>query len=343
MPRVPGRIALCSVLLLMVPGACVYADSFWNDRSEGWWFYEPDPVPIVKPEPKPTPKIDTSLVVTLPKTPPESTAEDPGPVPFSATWLKVNLPRYQQIALDNPGDVDAVASYALLKRMAMDNAQLFTRTYKRALLRYPVLDESTNRPMATFATRQVDEAAIQARDQLLKKIAERSAGLFLFVKPDCPVCGAQTAALSYLKSNYGFEVKPILVGGDDPKGRPIYAALGNVALDSGQAASLHPVALPAIYLVNPKAAPSKQILSIGQGGTSVPQLMDSLIEQSLVQGVITDGEYDETLNFNFNPLGNMARTAVTPDPSSEGAEKDKSNFIPPEHLANFLQRSGAQP
>lgn len=288
-------VAAIATAGIVAASPAVYAQSgFWDSQNEGWFFYEPEPVEEPPEEQKPL-EVHPVEIPPPEKATLEPEEAPPQPAYLSARWLKENLPRYHQAALDDPTNVETVAVYAFLKRVALDKAEQFTKTYQDALLKYPVLDENTNRSTASFATKALDEEAEAAKFRLLHEIGQRTLGLFFFYEEDCEVCINQTRPLEWIKRRGGFDVQPISLDGSP---MPING-YEDFSVDNGQAEMLGLVATPAIYLV----VDSQTIVSIGQGGTSAHALAEAIISQARMNGVISEEEYQATQASRLNPLG----------------------------------------
>tara|TARA_R110000851_G_scaffold328806_2_gene500073 strand:+ start:9040 stop:10083 length:1044 start_codon:yes stop_codon:yes gene_type:complete len=322
----PKRLLVAAIACagIAVTSPAVYAQSgFWDSQNEGWFFYEPEPVEEEPPEENPPQVVPVEID---PPEPPEETPEPPEePAYLSAVWLKDNLPRYHQAALDDPTNVQTVAVYAFLKRVALDKAEQFTKTYQQALLKYPVLDENTNRSTASFATKAMDQEADEAKFRLLREISNRSLGLFFFYEDDCEVCLEQTRPLNWVKRRGGFDVQPISLDG-----APIpIKGYENFSVDEGQAEMLGLVATPAIYLV----IDSQNIVSIGQGGTSAHALAEAIITQARMNGVISEEEFQSTQSSRLNPLGQSFNQLI----ESKSIAPREDGFIDPDSMYELIE------
>lgn len=311
----------------LVPAHTALADegTFYERKAEGWFFYEPEPLPP-EPPPEPEPEPEPRAVVVAPPT--DDTAPEPAqvtaPAPFSTVWIRENLPKYQEAALDDPTNVEKAAAVAFVKRLALDKAEQFTHTHEKMMLKYPILDESTNRSQSSFATKAMDGAAANNADKLLTKIANNTLGIFYFYEDNCPVCVAQTSPLRTLINRYQFKIQPISMDGSH---LPV-KGYENFKVDEGQSRVLGVVKAPAIYLV----VTPDQILSLGQGGTSASDLNKSLLLQAQAAGVITDEEYQSTRTSSFNPLQMIANQRMRGGGDLQDSMEGDTGYIDPELL-----------
>lgn len=81
---------------------------------------------------------------------------------FSAEWFRENLPKYKDLAWNNP-TVENVRTFLYLQRFAIDRSEQFSDATELAVVGDPFLDEITRRPAATFASQQVDRDAGNAK------------------------------------------------------------------------------------------------------------------------------------------------------------------------------------
>src|SRR5690554_2562082 len=75
------------------------AQRFYERKAEGWFWYEVEPEPVEEPEP-PVPEPLTELTpqkIEQPQTPSPT-----APEPFSAAWVRENLPKYLDAAWNEP-------------------------------------------------------------------------------------------------------------------------------------------------------------------------------------------------------------------------------------------------
>ena len=74
------------------------------------------------------------------------------------------------------------------------------------------LDEISRRPAATFASQQVDRDAGNAKNQLLKSVANR-VGIFFFYKSDDEYSDLQAPLVKMLEQGEGFSIVPVSMDG----------------------------------------------------------------------------------------------------------------------------------
>ena len=258
------------------------------------------PEPEPQPEPAPTPEPPPPLAQPSPPAEPAPS----GPAPLSAAWLREHLERYRDQAIDDPSPSN-VALYLYLQRLVLDKAERFAEATQRAVWADPLLDETTRRPLATFAANLANREAGAAREAALNLIGEQ-AGLWFFYRSDCPYCEAQAPLLDLLTTRYGLAVRAIALDG-----RPLPGGFfPTFATDAGQAKTLGVVSTPALFLVRPPDG----VVPIAQGVLSLAELQERLVNAATEAGWIPEHWRERTraritdLRLDVTPLAEAERT-----------------------------------
>ena len=259
--------------------------SFYGNSAEGWYWYNDPEKPEMLESPLPPAVLPPPAKEIKEVQPEEPKSFAPtSPSPFSAAWVRAMLPKYKDLAWDNPTP-ENVQAYFLLQRFAIDRSSKFADVAKTVTLGNPLLDETFRRPLASFATMTVDKHAGVEREALLKKVAKK-AGLFFFFKSDCSYCEAQAPLLGYLIKELDFEVLAISMDGKQPQ----TYTFPHLRKDVGQAASLGLTSVPALYLVTPEGV----FEQLGQGVVSLPELKQRILIAAMRRGWISEEEFNET-------------------------------------------------
>ncbi|MFP4247644.1 MAG: conjugal transfer protein TraF, partial [Halochromatium sp.] len=283
---------------------------FYERSAEGWfWYAEEPPEPeIPEPEPEPEPEPPPPLAQPSPSAEPAPS----GPAPLSAAWLRENLERYRDQAIDDPSP-NNVTLYLYLQRLVLDKAERFAEATQRAVWADPMLDETTRRPLATFAANLANREAGAARETALTLIAEQ-AGLWFFYRADCPYCEAQAPLLDLLTSRYGLSVRAIALDG-----RPLPGGFfPSFVTDAGQAKTLGVVSTPALFLVRPPDG----VVPIAQGVLSLAELQERLVHAATEAGWIPE-HWRERTRARVTDL----RLDGTPLPTSDLAGEDPDQLL----------------
>lgn len=264
---------------------------FYNRDAEGWfWYIDPDRDKKKKPEKPKEKKYESSA------------DSKKGPPTLSTAWLRENLPKYRDLAIDHPTQ-ENVAAYYYLQRYVFDKSQKFAEMSIQVVKSDPLLDENTRRPISSYASMQATRFSSKNSKVLAKRIADR-AGLVFFFHSECPYCSVQVSALKILERQLGITIKAVSLDGKPLPGNPF----PEFVTDRGQAKKLGVVATPAFYLIDPP----NQVVPIGQGVMTVPEITDRIVDVAASQGWITEDEYQRT---------KAARTDLNMDTSIEAGTK----------------------
>lgn len=288
------RIFLTLTLLASAPafpdppkqGDVPEGGSYVDRKEEGWFWYEklPDPEPEAEPDPEPLVPATPPPPAEPPKAAVPPAAAPAGPPAFSVAWIKANLPKYLNAAIDDPTP-ENVRAYYYMQRLMMDKAERFALTAKTVVMGDPVLDESNRMPLASFASKRQEAEAGKHRDTLIAGLSEQI-GLFFFFDDRCVACGQQAFVLNALEKLNGLKSKAISLDGSemDPK----YFA--ETLHDTGQAAELGVRKLPALIVVAPEAG---VLEAISQGSLlSVTEIKERLMLVGKKTGLISPDDAD---------------------------------------------------
>jgi conjugal transfer pilus assembly protein TraF len=249
-----------SLALLLAP-----ALSWAGEPARGWHFYKRPPAAVAKP----------------PATEPQQEARPQDSAALSTAWLRENLPRFQDAALDNPTPQN-IEILALMNRLAIDRADRLATGMELLAQTNPVLDTSSTAPTSTIGRAAMDEATRAARTDAFAKISQR-AGLYYFFRHDCPFCHKQNPVLRAFADAAGLEVLAISLDGFPmPDG-----AYPDFVVDQGQARALGVEVTPTLALVVPGQPPRV----LAQGVRSIPELEARLLANAVSMNLITSHEH----------------------------------------------------
>lgn len=326
--------SLCIALSQASPG--VYANEqksrFYERNQEGWFFYEVKPEePEIKIVEEPLPPVPA--VVENPPEPVEQESQKPLPPPaFSSQWLKENMPKYQEIAIDNP-TIENVSTYLYLQRMAMDKAHAYAQMSQLAVVGNPFLDEATNRPFAAFASQDLDRKAGIRSSETVKLVGER-AGLFFFFKSDCESCMIQKPIVDIVAKMDHFSIVPISVDGQNLQNTPF----DGFRVDDGHATMFGVQNLPALYLVTPDGIVSP----ISQTMLSLEELRERILAVARRENIITQEEFNKTKPL-LSTNNNIAQMILENDNADllqqvTTQHGDESGFVEPSIISKLIQQ-----
>lgn len=309
-----------------------YEPRFYNRKAEGWFWYKeqiPETPKAIEP-PEPAALIDIQKQPK--KNPATESIKVEGPVHFSASWFRENLPKYKDLAWNNP-TVANLRNYLYLQRYALDRSEQFSDAAEMAVVGDPFLDEESRRPSATFASQKLDRWAGLAKNSLVHKIAQH-AGIFFFFESNSDTSRIQAPVLKMLAIREGFTIFPISVDGNPLPG----ALFPNFKTDNGQANKLGAKVFPALYLVSK----DREVEPIAQGVLSLADLKHRIILVARRRGWVSEEEFNKTkpiINLENNVaalLDNDFESLATV--FNDNSQNTKNNFIPPEQLSAFFKK-----
>ena len=275
----------------------VGGQAFYQQKAEGWFWYKDPPAEPVQEKEKPK---KPAIAATTPPPKDEFKAPDPvekpkGPKVLSVAWIRENLPKFRDRAIDNPTQ-ENVQAYYYLQRVMMDKSSKFSEASSRVIMRDPFLDEDSRRPVATFAANAMNRAAGMKKDEVVRDISKK-AGLFFFFKGNCVLCDEQASVLEALYKKSGMTVIPISLDG---------TALSNgmfptYRVDEGQAKQLKIYQAPALAL----AIPPDKTEIVGYGAVTLDVLMNRIVTVAEDVGLIDHKTYLATQPVFDNGLLSM--------------------------------------
>lgn len=289
---------------------------FYDGKAQGWFWYEDPPI-LEEPEPEPEPEPMPPAVVVA------AEPEAKGPPVFSTAWLRAAMPKYLELAIDEP-TVENVRTYMYMQRIMMDRAERFAQATQRTVMGDPFLDESVRRPLASFAVAGMDEKAGQGTTAIVRQIAQ-SAGLFFFFDSTCQLCELQAPLIKNLQDHLGFAVVPVSLDGKNLRGSPWQT----FRTDNGQAQLLNVRSLPAIYL----ASADGEFELVGQSAYSLPELKDRILLAARRRNWISQEEFNLT-----RPIGNYTNIAEILDAGDIEAalQPASTGIIPSSRLMQYI-------
>ena len=307
--RARGLIVGLATASALLPGTAASTtgtiDRYFELHGEGWFWYESEPKPSPEEPPKPPTASPTDK-----KAPPPTAVEPP---PLSAEWLRINLPKYLDRALDEPTP-DHVASYYYLQRVALDKSNKFSDVAQEVVTEDYALDEVSRRPLATYAVNEMNRVAGEKRGEVLREIGAKAGILFVY-HSECQYCQVQAPVLKAFARTYGFTILPIaldglpMADGSFPDYRP----------DTGQARELGVQQTPAMFL----AQPPNRVVQLAQGALSIDELTQRVVMAAKQLGLIDEKSYDSTRPVQTTPLA----TDLRPPPEAASDSQKLIDYI----------------
>jgi conjugal transfer pilus assembly protein TraF len=243
---------------------------FYQEREDGWFWYE-DP-----PPPEALPPAD--------RNPPAAPVPSPAAAaPLSVEWLRTQLPVLRDRAIDSP-TTENVRAYFYAQRIMMDRAQVFSDKAVEVVQSDPLLDENLRVPFASAAKASFLRASRDAQDDILRSVATK-AGLWVFHDAACVHCASQVPVSNELAARYGFKVTYL-----SRQGQPVQGLDAAIAVrpEAGRQKRLGVTHTPAVMLV----IPPSQFVLVAQGATPLNELSQRLVSAAHRQGLIDDETFE---------------------------------------------------
>lgn len=252
------RNTLLTLLMLGValPAGSATQNSFYSGKEEGFFFYKDPREKEKKPEQAPPPPPPPEQA---PPEPPKA-EKKPEDVPFSVAWLRKNLEKLRDLAIDNPSN-DNIANYLYANRVMLDKADTFSDKAMEVAQTDPFLDENNRVPIASAMNNWVMGNRLKAKDELLKHLSTK-AGLWFFFDSKCKWCAAQYESVKKFGKQHNFLVRNISLDG-----RPL-PGMDQWVPDQGQFKRIGLTLSPSVVV----AVPPTTMLIVSQGMTSIQGL-----------------------------------------------------------------------
>ncbi len=284
-------LGVAAVVTVVTPA---YGEAnYYRDKERGWYWYEDPPQGKSTTPSEPPPKAPS---------PKAQEAKPEQPKLFSAEWLRKNLDRLRDEAIDNPDDKEKVAAYMYAQRVTMDKAQRFASAAATMAKTDPLLDETTRVPLDTAAAAAFHRGIEANKGEAIKLLAKKG-GILFFFDSSCSFCMTQTRALRWLEKESGFTVLNISIDGKPIEGMARYVK------DTGQAAALRLKMTPTtIY-----AVPPDKYYIISQGYHSADTLLDKIMTVAVTEKLLPEHMIEIQRGYERGVLtaGDMRDPALT--------------------------------
>lgn len=304
------------LIFLLYSGASTYSDDFYGNKEKGWFWYEKIPEPVEDVQDDPAPPLPAP-----PPAEPKSSQLVFEPAPLSTAWVRENIGKYLDNAIDNPTP-ENVRAYLYLQRLATDKSFQFMDAVEFATVGDPLLDEISRRGIATFATQKHDRHAGSQRSDLIQRIASE-AGLFYFYDESF-ASEAQSPLIAILDNTHNFTVMAISKDGQ----QPVSAQFDNIKIDEGHSTKLGITNFPALVLMSTDG--NYDVIS--QGPVSLSDAYRRIIIGAKRLNIVTDEDVNRT-----RPINNIGKTLANAKLPSSVKQKESGLPVTPKDIVNSLQ------
>lgn len=303
------KLFLLSMVACFLPAAAqedTGTGRFFDRKSEGWYWYI---------DPRDLPQEEKAPTVAPPPVPVQSNSKAAKKEPFSVEWLRENMPKLLDAAVNNPTK-ENVEAYYYAQRVAMDKSQRYAEQARQVVANDPFLDENNRVPIASYTKPFFLRETQEGKDNALKHIA-KVGGLWVFFDSKCKFCQPQANSVVELSKKYGIITNFISMDG---KGLP---NIPQFSRDKGHAKQLKLKITPTTVLV----VPPNNFYIVSQGMMAQDQLGDRILLAADSNSLLPK---DISAKLNAYDRG-----VLTNDDTQEGRSDDPKQWV--QHLKDRLQ------
>lgn len=239
-------INLIPFLLFSLPMAC-FADSFFDNHQEGWFWYQ-DPA-----------QNNSNLI---PPTINRSATEQ-------MNKLQKEVEESANLAILYPTE-ENLSRYAKNYHHVINQSQRFTDAYKLLLLKHPEFDYSLKFPLSPISQSVYDQNRERLIEDTIRQFAKKE-GFFFFFSGQCPHCHVFAPTVKALSKKYQIAVIAISVDGGTLPEFP------HAQQDQNASQRLGVSTLPALLAVNPKTG---NVTPIANGAISIFELEENIFRSA---------------------------------------------------------------
>ncbi|MFM5043251.1 MULTISPECIES: conjugal transfer protein TraF [Aeromonas] len=226
--------------------------------------------------------------------PDEEAPAQPTPAPneemvqIDVKWLRENLPKMLDDAMNNPGDMQKVKLYWLAQKMAVDMATKFQDETRRMYIANPQLNEDSRRPETQFQLTTHNEQVKAGKAAAVQKVFDK-AGLWFFYSSTCQYCIKEGPILNFLERLYNVNILAVSMDGLPLPG----SEFADVVVDEGgvMAAKLSVEKTPSMFLVSNDGS---KIHKVSEGLVPMDELLETILYVARGAGFITEQELQDS-------------------------------------------------
>lgn len=234
-------------LYMMLVGFNLYGEESWYDNKlEGWYYFEDhSQIPRLK---EPTIKPST----------PEEAAKF---VELERKKLKALL----ALALIDPSQ-ENVKNYIIRQRKWIQQSQIFSSSWKTAILHDPDLGDTLENPTSTYGIQARKEKEGLSKKHFLKGLSESHFLLFFFQGKD-PFSQKAGEMMTLFAEENHWKIKAVSLDGEGIK------SLSDFEIDQGISEVIGVKVAPSFFVVNPE---ENHVYPVGAGLLSLSELEENI-------------------------------------------------------------------
>ncbi len=228
------------LLILIIWPSLSMGDAFFDDHSDGWFWYI-----------DPKEQMDNP---SLSKKPPLNPTQE-------MEQVRNRITNSLNQAILHPTE-ENLRNYARNYYAVINQGQHFADAYKLMLMKNPTFDYYLRFPVNHNARNVYNRKQSDLAENAIRRLA-KTHGFFFFFAGDCEYCHVFAPTVKRFSDKYGIEVMPISLDGKPLLEYP------NAVHDNGTAKKLGVSTMPALFAVNPR---TKQVIPLANGVVSVSDL-----------------------------------------------------------------------
>ena len=232
---------------LILLGASIFASNSWYDQKlEGWYYFEEKPAGNKDSQEKLTPKAAQNIVESE----------------------KALLQQLLSLALVQPTEQN-VQNYMQRQKAWIEQSGQFAATWGQVLLQNPLLGDFLTNPTTSYGIQAKKHLELETKKALLKTLSKDHFLVFFFKGSD--YYSAQAARVVKLFADMNqWNVKAVSLDGVGVQEFPDFE------IDKGLSQTFAVKAAPSMFVVDPY---SDQAIPVGAGLISVSQLEEQIVAQ----------------------------------------------------------------
>lgn len=246
---------ISAMILFLFSHTLLAQTKFYEDRSQGWHWYET----LIDSE-QPLEEKNASHVT------PEQALNE-------LNTLQKELEGAKALAVMYPS-TQHIEQYIALHNTVLEKASLFSSQWQQVIWQTPELDFSIDKPTDNSARHLYYDLEKTVDRRIIQSFVDEY-GLFFFFRSSCPYCHEFAPILKNLEIQYGIAVMAISLDGGT---LPEYM---NAVSDNGLAQQLGVEVVPALYALHPQ---SQQVIPLSFGFVSEAELMRRISTLAATQG-----------------------------------------------------------
>ncbi len=241
--------------------------------------------------------------------------------PMSSAWIKENLPKFRQLAGDNPTS-DNVLAMLYMEKVIRDRGKVLAQAAVRFASADPYLDASHKSVSTQMGSLEHRAEYIRRRESVVDKLlSSREVGLWIFYNSEnCLLCEQSFRIYDELIRKHN--TPAIIVATDNKAPTSQYLKGIPVKFDKKKAEEFNIKTFPAVFAYNLK---NKEFLQITRGLVSKNMFYKSILNAASFAGWL-DKETENYINVLYDPYS-FSELKIGDTPTENFNSSDIVNMV----------------